>query len=59
MKITVKIRQVYGNEAIYPVCEAAQNFAAMIGQKTLTQRDLNYIRKLGYSVEVEQQSLAA
>jgi hypothetical protein len=31
----------------------------MVGQKTLTQRDLHFIRKLGYTVEVEQQALAA
>jgi hypothetical protein len=59
MKITIRIRQVYGNETIYPACDAAQTFAAMVGQKTLTQRDLIFIRKLGYAVEVEQQALAA
>jgi hypothetical protein len=59
MKITVRIRQVYGTETIYPICENAQTFAAMVGQKTLTQRNLQLIRKLGYAVEVEQQTLAA
>jgi hypothetical protein len=59
MKITVRIRQVYGNETIYAVCDAAKTFASMVGQKTLTQRDLTFIRKLGYAVEVEQQALAA
>lgn len=59
MKITVKIREVYGNKTIYPVCEKAQLFARLVDQKTLTHRDLCIIERLGYSIEVEQQTLAA
>lgn len=57
--ITVRIRQVYGRDTIYPVCEKAQLFAQLIGQKTLGQHDLTLIRKLGYTVETEQQTIAA
>ena len=36
MKITVKIKNLYGNEHIYPEDEAARIFARIAGQKTLT-----------------------
>lgn len=50
--IQVKIKQVYGNEAIYPACIHSQVFADMVGQKTLTRRNLDYIKKLGYNIVV-------
>lgn len=52
MTIKVRIRNVYGNEAIYPACEAAKVFAELVGQKTLTRRDIEKIKRLGYTVEV-------
>ena len=57
MMITVKIRNVYGNERIYPVCEKAQLFARMVGAQTLTREVLAKIKELGYSVEVQAQEL--
>lgn len=52
MKITVKIRDVYGNEAVYPACPKAEAFARLANTKTLTERALSEIRALGYEVEV-------
>jgi hypothetical protein len=54
MIIQVKIKNNYGNEAIYPACEKSSIFAELIGQKTLTRRDLDKIKKLGYEVQVVQ-----
>lgn len=51
--IVVQIREVYGIERVYPVCEAATTFAQMKGQRTLTQRDIDHIKQLGYRVAVE------
>lgn len=53
-KIQVKIKNVYGNTAIYPECETAKRFAALAKQKTLTTREINIIKDLGYTVEVIQ-----
>lgn len=50
MQLTILIRQVYGNETIYPACPAAQTFADMLGQKTLTRNNLRYIAQLGYEI---------
>lgn len=54
MKILVQIRNVYGTEKIYPVSIEALTFAKMLGQTTLTRENIEYIKALGYTVEVAQ-----
>jgi len=54
MKITVRIRYVYGNRTIYPVCAAAETFAQIAGSKTLPFWVIDKIKRLGYSIEVQQ-----
>lgn len=54
MAIQVTIKNVYGNETIYPSCEKAKAFAALAGQKTLTMREITLIKSLGYAVNVIQ-----
>ena len=55
MKINVRIRYVYGNRTIYPVCAAAQTFAAIAGTQTLPFWVIDKIKSLGYAIEVEQE----
>lgn len=50
--IQITIRNVYGNEQAYPVCEAAKIFAEIAGSKTLTPATLRKIQSLGYTIEV-------
>lgn len=57
MTIKVIIKNIYGNNLIYPVCEKAMLFAAIAGQKTLTQATIAKIKGLGFDVLVEQQQL--
>ena len=52
MKITVRKDKNYGQEVIYPVCDRAKIFAEMLKTKTLTQSSLEYIRDLGFYIEV-------
>lgn len=52
MKIQITIRNVYGNEQAYPVCDAAKLFAEIAGSKTLTPHTLNRVKRLGYQIEV-------
>ena len=54
MSIKVTIKNVYGNETIYPACENAQRFADLAKQKTLTPREIALIKALGYTIEVTQ-----
>ena len=56
--ITVRIRQVYGRDMIYPVCDKAAIFAELVGQKSLAPNQLAQIRKLGFTIETEQQVVA-
>lgn len=57
MNITVEIKQVYGNETIYPVCETAKLLTKLTGNKTLTRAALETIKQLGYSIAVQQVTL--
>ena len=55
--ITVALKDVYGNTTIYPVCDTAHTFAALTGTKTLTRSALEHIKRLGYTVHIEQRTL--
>ena len=55
MTITVRIKYIYGNRTIYPVCPAAETFAQIAGTTTLPFWVIDKIKKLGYTVEVEQE----
>ena len=51
--ITVEVRSVYGQDTIYPVCDAAKAFAAIAGTTTLTVTVLKQIMFLGYEVNYQ------
>ena len=54
MKIVVKVKNIYGNKTVYPVCGDAKLFARIAGHSTLTSSTIDLIKKLGYVIEVEQ-----
>ncbi len=55
MEITVRRTKVYGNEAVYPVCDTAVCLTMLGDTKTLTPRQVNIIKALGYKIVLEQQ----
>lgn len=57
MKIIVQIKNVYGNELIYPICDNAKLFTSLTGKQTLSLGDINKIKSLGYVVEVKTKTL--
>ena len=57
MKIIVQIKNNYGTDLVYPVCDQAKIFAEIAGKKTLSNLNINLIKKLGYQVEVAKQTL--
>jgi len=57
MSIIVRIKNVYGQDLVYPVCEKAQAFATLTGKKTLTGYALRTIENLGFEIEVETPTL--
>jgi hypothetical protein len=48
--IKIQAKSVYGEIKIYPVCEAAKEFAAIAGTKTLTRDTLAAVLRLGFKV---------
>lgn len=54
MECIVQIRDVYGKPTIYPVNDTARLLANLAGTKTLTREALETIRRLGYTVTVQQ-----
>jgi hypothetical protein len=53
MKIIVEVKDVYGSQTIYPVDVLAKGFVKLLGQKTLTSRDIDTIKEMGFTVEVK------
>jgi hypothetical protein len=53
--IKVKMRNIYGNPLIYPICERAILFADIADTKTLNVAQLRRIETLGFEI-VELQS---
>jgi len=54
--IKVQIKNIYGNDLVYPACPAAVLFAQIAGSKTLTHGTLCLIERLGYEITIEQPS---
>jgi len=52
MKITVKLRPVYGAYLLDPTNEAARHLAAIAGTKTLTASVLGHAKAMGATIEV-------
>lgn len=57
-EIYVSIKNVYGNQQIYPICANAKTFAVLAGTKTLTMQAIGAIKDLGVKVNVVQQQPA-
>lgn len=57
MNITVTVKHVYGNRTIYPACEKARLLAALNGTKTLTDHAIAIIKRLGYTITVQPETL--
>lgn len=53
-KIIVRIETTYGLERIYPTDRNSILFADIAGQKTLSKQQIEYIKELGFLVEVQQ-----
>jgi hypothetical protein len=57
MNITVEIRNTYGQDKIYPVCDKAKIFAQIAGTTTLLRRNIQLIQALGFEVLVKQKEM--
>ena len=48
--VHVEVRDVYGNQLVYPASDTARIFTGLTGKKTFTPGDLDHIRRLGYTI---------
>lgn len=55
--VRVIVRSAYGVERIYPVCDNANIFTRLTGQKTLSNENIKAIRELGFTVTVVPQTV--
>lgn len=56
-EIKVKVRKPFGKEIIDPLDHNSNLFARMLHQDTLTPENINFIKLLGFKVNVEQPTL--
>ena len=56
-KLIVKKQTVYGNELIYPICNQSKILASISGKKTLSPIDIALIKRLGYTLTTESESI--
>lgn len=50
-QVTLNVRNVYGNELIYPHNDTAKLLLKLTGKRTFSKQDISNIYKLGYSIE--------
>jgi hypothetical protein len=48
--LKLQIKNVYGNDLIYPVCDQSKLFAQLLNKKTFSHMDLCLIERLGYLI---------
>ena len=51
MKITIEIKNQYGQTVAHPICCKAKLFAKIAGTKTLTLETLKAVKALGYEID--------
>lgn len=53
MELRVKIKNVFGNKTIYPLCEKGILLAKFKKQITFTPSDVEMLKEIGYTFKVE------
>lgn len=56
--IKIKIKNVYGNDLIYPDCAVSKAFTELTKTKTFSKEHLKTIKALGYEIKVSQQTIS-
>ena len=55
--IQVEVKNVYGTERIYPLCDNAKRFAQLTNTKTFNREIISIIKQIGIQVEIKQTQL--
>ena len=57
MQLIVEIKNVYGVERIYAVCNNSKLITKLKQSKTLNKEDISILRELGYTIETKQPTI--
>ena len=57
MQLIVEIKNIYGVERIYAVCNNAKLITKLKQSKTLNKDDISILRELGYKIEIKQPTI--
>ena len=57
MQLIVEIKNVYGVQRIYAVCNNAKLITKLKQSKTLSKDDISILRELGYQIETKQSTI--
>ena len=57
MQLIVEVKNVYGVERIYAVCNNAKLITKLKQSKTLNKEDISILRELGYTIETKQSTI--
>jgi hypothetical protein len=49
MELLIEIKNIYGREMVYPICEKSQLLTRLSGNRTLTEEAIAVIKGLGYT----------
>jgi hypothetical protein len=49
MELEVEVKNLYGRDVVYPVCEKSQLLTRLSGNRTLTSEAIAVIKRLGYT----------
>lgn len=55
--LKVLIKSNYGNKLIYPACTQSKLFCELLETKTLSKSAVETIKKLGFTFEVQAESI--
>ena len=58
MQLIVEIKNVYGVERIYAVCNNSKLITKLKQSKTLNKEDISILRELGYTIETKQPTIS-
>ena len=59
LTIRIELKDQYGRQVAYPVCDNAKAFAEIAGTKILTDSTLMRIAALGYTINTKQREWGA
>ena len=57
MQLIVEVKNIYGVERIYAVCNNAKLITKLKQSKTLNKDDISILRELGYTIETKQPTI--